>query len=102
MYIQEQDNKQNDVVNCNAGMVEQEEQPSVCAQHRLRFPNHLHTFHYTPGGTFLFISINVHRYVEKYISYKKDKSILYFEGDVHEKGRQRMCYSGVTNSRIYL
>lgn len=102
MYIQEQDNKQNDVVNCNAGMVEQEEQPSVCAQHRLRFPNRRHTFHYTPGGTFLLISINVHRYVEKYISYKKDKSFLYSEGDVHEKGRQRMCYSGVTNSRFYL
>lgn len=58
MYIQELYNKQNDVVTCDAGMVEQEEHL------RLRtappaFPNCLHTFHYTPGGTFLLISINV-------------------------------------------
>lgn len=80
MYIQELYNKQNDVMNCNAGMVEQEEQCLICAQHRLCFLNWLHTFHYTTGGTLLFLSINVHQYVEKYISYKKRVVFLIFRG----------------------
>lgn len=61
------------------------------------FPNYLHTFHYTPGDTFLFISINVHQYVEKYISYKK-RIIFFFNISwvTSMKGRHRMCYSRVS------
>lgn len=62
MYIQELYTRQNDVMNC----IEEWRNSKTNLHLRTALPVFSQlptysTFHYTPGGTFLFMSINVHQ-----------------------------------------